>query len=255
MACPTISRPTEADAFLTVLQDTAPRALTACAEWTVHDIGAHLAGTYEEVRRHLRAHAEGHPLTHTRSFEERESPFKRLAPVELLAAVERGEEEMRVEASAIVAAEPDATLAWTGRQMRVDAFLSHPRSECAIHRWDVVGDDALSWSLLGDFSLFKHAISAIGTGPMTARGVAAGASTGGYFSARVRSEGWPDLVVAVDETVSLRLAEPLGEATICADQAARLLMLWGRTPQPASRFEVTGAQDDAFRVRRLLSGY
>jgi hypothetical protein len=47
-------------------------------------------------------------------------------------------------------------------------------SECAIHGWDLRGDDDTSWRLLGQFELFKHAVTAIGTGAMTARGVAAG---------------------------------------------------------------------------------
>lgn len=39
------------------------------------------------------------------------------------------------------------------------------------------------------------------------------------------------------------------------DQAARLLLLWGRTPQPASRVVITGPRAEGLRVRRLLAGY
>lgn len=102
--------------------------------------------------------------------------------------------------------------------MRVDAFLTHLRSECAVHRWDIASDDDASRRLLGQFDLFKHAVTAIGSRPMTARGVAAGAAEG----------------------------PPL---------AARLLLLWGRTPQPPARAVITGPQAEALRVRRLLAGY
>lgn len=249
------TRPVEAEAFLAALQDVSPKAMTACSEWTAHDIGAHLAGTYEEVTRHLRAYSEGLPLATTRSFEEREAPFKRLAPAELLAVVERGEETMRSEIAAILAGEPDAVFAWTRRQMRVDAFLTHLRSECAIHRWDLLGDDDTSWELLGQFELLKHAVTAIGAGPMTARGAAGGVRDETPLLARLRSDGHPDLLVTFDATVRIEAVDQQGEATLCADEPARLLVLWGRTPSPATRVLVSGRPDEAWRVRRLLSGY
>jgi len=256
MTMPTITRPAETEALLAALQDVPPGALTACGEWTAHDIGAHLAGACEEVIRHLRAYVEDRPLTATRGFEEREASFRELSPARLLSALDRGEEMMRAEIGAILAREPDATLTWTRRQMRVDAFVTHLRSEYAIHRWDLIGDDDVSWSLLGKFELFKHAITAIGAGPMTARGVAAGAAQADPFAARLRSDGHPDLLVTCDaNSVRLSLTEPEGEATIVTDQAARLLTLWGRTPQPPSRVLASGPCAKAFRVRRLLSGY
>ena len=250
------ARPAEAEAFLTALQDTPPGALTACPEWTAHDIGAHLAGGYEEVIRHVRAYGESHPLTTTRSFEEREAPFKDLPPARLLAAVEHGEQTMRAEISAVLATQPDAVLAWTGRQMRVDAFLTHLRSECALHRWDLCGDDPASWDLLSQYNLLKHAVTAIGAGPMCARGIAAGAAQGPPLIARVRSDGHPDLLVTLGEgNAHLELTDPAGDADITTDQAARLLLFWGRTAQPAIRLHASSGQPDTPRLRRLFSGY
>jgi hypothetical protein len=43
MTTRTITRPAETEALLTALQDVPPRALTACGEWTAHEIGAVLA--------------------------------------------------------------------------------------------------------------------------------------------------------------------------------------------------------------------
>lgn len=251
------SRPAEVEAFLATLAATRPGALTACDRWTAHDLAAHVAAAFEEVVRHLRAYTEGRPLTATRGFEEREAPFKTLPPAELLSAVERGEAQMRAEMAAILADEPDASLAWTRRQMRVDSFATHLRSECAIHRWDLAGDDERSFEILGSFDLLKHAVTAIGTGPLTARGhaVDAAAPDSEECVVRIRTEGHPDLLVTVGPRPSLELDESSGEPTIIGDQAARLLFLWGRTPQPPSRLEVTGRADDAFRARQLLSGY
>lgn len=53
----TTTRPAEAEELLTALQDLPPHAPTACPEWTVHDVGAHLAGAHEEVIRHVQAYA------------------------------------------------------------------------------------------------------------------------------------------------------------------------------------------------------
>lgn len=249
-------RPAEIDALLAALQDTPPGAFTACAEWTAHDIAAHLSAACQEVTNHVRAYAEGHPLTTTRGFEEREAPFRELDYPRLLAALDREETTMRTEIEAVLSEEPDAVLTWTRRQMRVDAFLTHLRSESAIHRWDISGDDQTSHQLLGQYDLFKHAVTAIGSGPMTARGAAAGAAEGPPLTARLRSDGHPDLLVTAESSgVRLALAEPEGDATITADQAARLLLLWGRTPQPPTRAVITGPRPQAARVQRLLSGY
>lgn len=126
------------------MQDQPPTALTTCNGWTVQHIGAHLAAGYEEVLRHVRAYADGHPLTSTRTFEEREPPFRELPPAKLLRAVDRGEQRMRAAISAVLAAEPESALAWTGRTMRIDAFLLHLRNECAIHRGGRPGRPAVA---------------------------------------------------------------------------------------------------------------
>lgn len=105
------SRPAEAEKFFTALQDQPPSALTTCNGWIVHHLGAHIAGAYEEVIRHVDAFDAGRPLTVTRTFEEREPPFHRLSPARLLRALDEREHRMRSVVSAVVADEPDATLA------------------------------------------------------------------------------------------------------------------------------------------------
>lgn len=254
-ATTTSSRPREVEAFLTALHDLPPYALTACEAWTVHDVGAHLAGIYEEVLRHVTAYAAHEPLTSTRGFEEREAAFKELSADELLATVEEFEAEMRRVIGTVLADDPDAELDWTGRRMRVKSFLTHLRSECALHRWDLLGDDETSWRNLGQFELLQHAVTAIGSGPIFARAVEAGIADGPAVTARVRTEGQPDLVVTTAPgKAEVDLAEPDGDAVITTDQAARLLLLWGRDPQPTTRLR-SDAPDDAVHVRRLFAGY
>jgi hypothetical protein len=251
-----VSRPPEVEAFLTALQDLPPHAPTGCVEWTVHDVGAHLAGIYEEVVRHVEAYSEGRPLTATRTFEEREARFKAFPPDELLATVDAGDETMRSRIAVVLDQDLDAALAWTGREMRVDAFPTHLRSECAIHRRDMVGDDETSGTLLGEFALLKHAVTAIGAGPICARGIASGATDGPSLVARIRSPDLDDLVVTTTPgSAHLGFADQEGAAAIECDEAARLLLFWGRDPEPANRLRAVGPETDTVRIRRLFSGY
>ncbi len=47
-------RPLEVEKLLTALAALGPRALTSCPGWCAHDVAAHSAGNYQEVRaRHL----------------------------------------------------------------------------------------------------------------------------------------------------------------------------------------------------------
>ncbi len=91
---------------------------------------------------------------------------------------------------------------------------------------------------------------------MCARGVAAGATQGSALSGRVRSDGEPDLLVdATPDAISLTMVTAADAAVLECDQAARLLMLWGRDAQPGTRLRVSGGGTTAQRLRRLFSGY
>src|SRR3954470_24482441 len=69
----------EMEACLDVLEKHPPDGLTGCREWTVHDVAAHLAGNAAEIARTVEAYAERRSIPETRSFEEREIPFRALA--------------------------------------------------------------------------------------------------------------------------------------------------------------------------------
>jgi len=253
---PTEVRPLEVAEFLDALDSSSPDALTACPARTAHLLGAHLAGNYREITRHVEAYSAGTPLMRTRAFDEREPEFRVKTAPELLRAIDEGERRMRDVLGELLANEEDPVLRWTNRQVHAAGFLKHSRSECAVHRWDLVGDDATSEKLLSQQELFEHVVAFIGALPMTARGMASGAGTGRVLRAKVRAPGQPDLLVTVHRgEPRLAAVEPEGEALVEGDPAARLLFLWGRRPTPFSRLTCHGTGEELSRLQWLLSGY
>jgi uncharacterized protein (TIGR03083 family) len=248
------ARAPELAALLSTLDDTDPRALTSCPGWTAHHLAAHIAGNYEEVRRHVDAFNDGCPLERTRSWEEREASLRGLDHGGLLGRIA---DEASATATAIAAAlhtEPSAALTWTDRTVSVSGFATHMRSEDALHRWDIAGDDAVSVELLSQPELLAHAVTFIGR-PLLERGLRAGAGTE-TFTGRIRTPGQDDLVIeagAGQATVSL--AGAAGDAVIEGDGAARLLLLWGRKPAPYDRLRQGGQDSRAGLVQALLTGY
>jgi hypothetical protein len=65
-----------------------------------------------------------------------------------------------------------AEVPWAGREVPIPFFVTHVRSEAAIHRWDLVGDDATSAALLAQPELTAHAVTALG--PLLLMGMLAG---------------------------------------------------------------------------------
>lgn len=249
-------RPIEVSEFLDALDSTPPTALTACPARTAHLLGAHLAGNYREITRHVEAYMAGEPLMRTRAFDEREPEFRVMTAPELLRAIDEGEQRLRGVLGELLAREEDPVLRWTNRQVHAAGFLKHSRSECAVHRWDLVGDDAVSEKLLSQRELFEHVVNFIGARPMTARGMASGAGTGTSLRAKVRAPGQPDLLVAVHRgEPRIAAVEPEGEALVEGDPAARLLFLWGRRPTPFARLRCNGTGEELSRLQWLLSGY
>ena len=252
----TDTTPIEVVEFLTALDSCPPQALTACPARTAHLMGAHIAGNYLEITRHVEAYLAGSPLMRTRAFDEREPEFRQMAAPQLLDAIVAGEERMRVRLGELLAREPDPVLRWTNRQVPAVGFLKHSRSECAVHRWDLVGDDAMSEKLLSQQELLEHAITFLGALPMTARGMATGAGTGRPLRARIRAPGQPDLLVSIHRgQPQLLVLAPEGEALVEGDPAARLLLLWGRRPTPFSRLTCRGTAEELSRLQGLLGGY
>lgn len=247
-------RPAEAEKILASLDAVGPTAMTSCPGWSAHQVAAHIAGNYQEVRYHLEAFASGHPLQRTRSHEEREPPLYALRHAELLARAEREEVAMRQLVAEVLDQAPDARLQWTGRTVDVAGFGTHMRSEDAVHRWDLVGDDEDSAALLGQQKLLEHAVQFIGA-PLCQRGLRQGAGDR-PLTVIVRADGQDDLKVTMGEgPVRLAVVPAEGSATIHADAAARLLLLWGRKPAPFHRLRAASSDQDVGQVQLLFSGY
>jgi hypothetical protein len=128
------------------------------------------------------------------------------------------------------------------------------RSEDAVHRWDLVGDDETSTALLGQQELLNHAVKFIGA-PLCQRGLRHGAGDQ-PLTVTVRTEGQDDLKVTMGEgAAQLAVVPAEGSATIYADAAARLLLLWGRKAAPFYRLQASGDVQAVGRLQLLFSGY
>ncbi|MBV8196002.1 MAG: maleylpyruvate isomerase N-terminal domain-containing protein [Candidatus Dormibacteraeota bacterium] len=241
-------------AFEEVMTSRRPDHGTACEAWTVRDIAAHQAGNAEELTRVLRAHLSGDVVPQTRSFEEREQPYRAMNDVDLhRALVDRMKELAQVGEEAAVG-DTEALVAWTGRHMRVRWFLEHMREELVIHRWDIAGDDDLSTTFLSSSWFTEHSVVAVGR-PLLMRGYERW-SGDRVFSARLRSEACDDVVVSVaPDGPRIELASAVGEAVLETDAAARALLIWGRRPADCSRIRSDAGFAALGATRRLLAGY
>ncbi|WP_433801628.1 maleylpyruvate isomerase N-terminal domain-containing protein [Actinomycetospora sp. CA-084318] len=240
----------ERDAFLDACRAVGPRAVSACPGWTTHEVAAHQAATCAEVVRHLEPHLAGDPVPATRSFAEREEPYRALPFADLLEAVVDEENRMHAALRSVLEAEPDAAIPWTGRRMAASAFRTHLRSEFALHRWDLDGDE----HLLADPDLTDHALAELGA--ILPRAGAA-ADPGGPLRVALRSPGADDVVLEVTTTAGARLRRPEGGESVPVGlelgAGARLLTLWGRRPvEPGVSHLPSGT---LFRVQHLLAGY
>jgi uncharacterized protein (TIGR03083 family) len=241
----------ELDAVVETLKGVDFRQATWCREWTAQDVAAHLAAGADEIGRHLQALVDGKPVPETRGLAEREEPLRRLPPDVLFATLESATERLK-ELLQRTVGHDDSVIAWAGRQVPIGFFRMHVRSEAALHRWDVLGDDEFGNRVLSDGALAAHAVSSLG--PLL---LLRGSASPREFTVRLRSPGEPDVVVArTNGSMQIRFADPDPAAgAIECDAAARLLLLWGRDPSPPQRIRVNVASADYVALRQALAGY
>ena len=246
----------ETDAFFAALEQTAPEACCTCLGWTAHELVAHLVAVAIEVALNLEAYGEGRPVPATRGFEEREAPWRANDAARLRRELPGALGRMRTALDAVLRADPDAVVPWTGRQMVVPTFVTHLRSELALHRFDLVGDDEEAMVLLAQPELTAHAVSVLGR-PLLARGSAANPGLGEPVRLTLGAPGEPDVVVVADATgAHLELAGTgSAEPTVTSDPAARLLVIWGRRPGDPRRVRAPGGAAMLGRLQGLLAGY
>jgi hypothetical protein len=238
------------------VQKRRPDAGTWCEAWTVRDIVAHQAGNAEELARVLGAHLEGEPVA-TRGFEEREGPLRALNDADLWDALQDRMAALNEVAVAADEVPADTDVAWTGRTMKVPWFAEHMREELVLHRWDITGDCDIPAAFragLAEPWMTTHSVFAVGR-PLLAKG-AKELGPGERIEARLRVPGTDDVFVSADaDQTSVGFADPVGQATLETDAAARVLLLWGRRPADPARIYSRAGAETLGRVRRLLAGY
>ncbi|MHB8296691.1 MAG: maleylpyruvate isomerase N-terminal domain-containing protein [Acidimicrobiales bacterium] len=242
----------EVETFLGALEMTPPHALTRCAQWRAHEVAAHLTAGAVEIALNLEAYGESRPVPATRGFVEREAPYRAMEDGKLRVELPRSIERVSAALDAVLGTEPDAVVPWTGRQMVVATFVTHLRSELALHRWDLVGDDETSQSRLGLEDLTDHAVAVLGRALVArdATSVPAG------FSAIIAASGASDVAVVVDgDGPRLEHSDAGSEPAIVGDPAARLLFLWGRRPGDPRRLLAPGGVEVLDALGALLAGY
>jgi hypothetical protein len=244
----------ETQAFLEALDSRPPNALTACRGWTVHDLTAHITAGADEIARIFEAYRDGDPSPATRTFEEREPPYRAMDDAALRKHLFTASVRMTTAMDAVLSREPDATIPFTGRPFKGATFAMHGRSELAIHRWDMVGDDEVSWRLLSQPELTAHAVHAMGA-LLFQRGCAA-VPAPLYLNARLRVAGHDDVVIeSAHGASSLRVAAAEGDAALESDAAARLLFIWGRRPGDPSRLRSSLDSAAHRSLDGLLAGF
>ncbi|MGD0381040.1 MAG: maleylpyruvate isomerase N-terminal domain-containing protein [Acidimicrobiales bacterium] len=222
----------EATAFLETLDRTAPTSPTACAGWTAHELVAHLTAGAAEMAELTEAVTAGRAERATRDFAEREAPWVAMADDDLRARLVTEAIRLGVAIEALAATGPDPTVPFAGRRLSVAELTMHGRSEAALHRWDMAGDDDISVELLAQPELTVHAVGVLNTmldaspEAVTTRTTAAALTE---LRANFAAPGHMDVVLVVDGAgARLELDEPRARPCATTDAATRLLALWGR---------------------------
>jgi uncharacterized protein (TIGR03083 family) len=240
--------------FLEALDMVAPSAPTACTEWTVHDLTAHIAAGADEMTLLFEAFMEGKPIPAARPFAEREAPYRAMDDAALRRHAEVAVARSTRTILAGMAVDPDIAISMGSDPMRGDTFLMHGRSELSIHRWDLVGDDDVSLELLSQPELTTHAVEMMGQA-LLLRGCANSAPVT-RFDVRLRTAGVRDIVVTrAQDGASLSFDDPDTSPAIHADAAARLLFVWGRRPADRSRLRSDLPAEQYAAVESLLAGF
>jgi len=252
----TIPRSREAETFLEARLCTDQEIVSACDGWTAHEITAHLAAMMVEITHHLEPYLRGDPVPETRTFEEREPPFRAMQDSGLCQLLSDAEHKMRATVEQVLTSDPGAVIWWTGRNMEVAKFIPHVRNEFAIHRWDFVGDDEIGRELLSHAELVEHSVAALGR-ILLLRGRHHDPFPGEDFHVSLRAEGGQNLRLIVEaDRAELELTDnEIDEPHVDFDAAARTLVIWGRRPDHRGRFRSSLNEPALRRLQALLSGY
>lgn len=239
---------------LAALPLVAPTARTACAEWTAHELRAHLAAGAQQ-RAELVEDVQLGPAGHLHSsLADREAPFLALPDSELRTAMLRESRRFADAALALTARDSTATVLCGDTRFTPAQLLTHQHCEAAIHCWDLLGDDGVNDEQLARPALTRHSVLVLNELEL-AEAPLARAARAGIPGIRValRSPGRPHVIFdARGGRVDL-VDDPPAEvdAVVSADPGTRLLVLWGRRP-PNRDFEVEVKTVEGLVVEELL---
>src|SRR6478752_8329638 len=137
--------PRESLELMKTLADADPAAQTACSEWTVHDLVAHLAAGAKENADLIEDALAGRPARATRTFTEREAAFVAMPDEHLRQELIHESRRKLAAVQELSDRGPVATYQFTGRPFSAALAYTHGgRSEAALHRCDIAGDDETS---------------------------------------------------------------------------------------------------------------
>src|SRR5262249_12019672 len=200
----------EANAFLTALTHRAPDEPTACRGWQVRDIVAHLAAGAREESELIETALRGGRPRPTRPFDEREAAY-RATPYPELVTMLAGE-RARLSTAIDRLSATGGTVEFTGARLSAAEFRTHSRSELAIHRWDIVGDDDTGRRLLEQTDLTRHAIKILSTMTSLQESITSRtqrlADVPDDFVVRLRSPESSDVLIRLAPTPTLELGSP-----------------------------------------------
>ena len=245
----------EAAAFFEALETTPPNGVSACRGWTAHEVIAHLASGADAFANQVEAHLSGQPVPEFGSWDVREPPYRAMPDSALRRHLVAAEFRMAEAFTAMLKAGPAAANPEVGWGLPVAELVTHMRQEFAIHRWDLLGDDEVGSSLLGQPVLVEHSVALLADSLLA--GLRSDPAAREPLAVRLRCPGSRDLLVTVDRGAgSLSWAEPSDAPDVIeADPAARLLVLWGRRPACAARLRSMLEPDRLARLQTILAGY
>jgi uncharacterized protein (TIGR03083 family) len=226
-------------ALLATLDDIELSAPSWCLGWSARDIASHVGAAAQERANLVEEFLEGKPPRPTRSWEEREPPFRRLTDSNLKDALL--DEAERFEA--VVSQMPDtATITYTGWEMDAARLRMHSHSEAVLHRWDLTGDDETSVRQLSEPALVEHVIAVFNSIPLPeakrwleCEGIC------------LRVPGDADVHVVAGSGLTRDHASQ-GGRSLELQAYERVLVLWGRRPE-----RLRDPQDPAESFDELLS--
>ena len=125
--------PRESRELMKTLADADPAAHTACSEWTVHDLVAHLAAGAKENADLIEDALAGRPARATRTFTEREPAFVAMPDEHLRQELIHQSRRKLAALEELSDRGPDATYQFTGRPFSAALAYTHGRSEAAGH--------------------------------------------------------------------------------------------------------------------------